>query len=151
MNSTAPAYKVFCLALVTDTPQDTPPGLEGVGVGSDGVPCVEAGASESELQLVYEGWLARHGFVAKVRRCRPVIIKVGTKGFLATECPRMLSGVKSSDVSSLGSPAIHDSSADVQQGTGLNAGGQDDEVDGAMWLQHEVVFKGLAQQTPGME
>jgi hypothetical protein len=48
-----------------------------------------------ELEEAYHGWLARHGFVPKMRRCRPIIINVGTRGFLASECPAYLSGIPS--------------------------------------------------------
>ena len=101
LDSTAPVYKVYCLALVsalttssgsdalTESRADPESSISVVGE-------IESkSTAEDQLREAYEGWLARHGFVAKMRRCRPVIISVGTKGFIHSECPECLSGVPS--------------------------------------------------------
>ena len=118
MNDIAPAYKVFCLALVAPT---------GEAPGGD-------------VQGAYAGWLARNGFVPKLRRCRPVIVTVGSKEFLATECPQHLSGLPPS-VSSLSDPAesLPMETLDNDQLVEMS-------VPEMLWLQHQTSIKGLQQQ-----
>ncbi len=129
MNSTAPAHKVYCLALVARTKPN---------------PAEPMHVSQGEIQEAYKGWLARHGFVSKMRRCRPVIINVGSKGFLATECPAQLSGVVHD-----ASVALPTQEVSVNQEMAMSMmwgdGGVREEA--GLWLQHEVAFKGLAQST----
>jgi hypothetical protein len=98
------------------------------------------GATEEQLQGAYHGWLMRHGFVPRMRRCRPVIINVGTKEFLASECPQMLSGITSSNSSGFS----------VQEPDDPRVGTDCRSVsDSLTWMQHEVAFKGLPQQETG--
>ena len=105
MDSTAPAYKVHCLALVassasTSSSSPTPESKSSAALGAGGPSGAGGQAGQvvcgaGGLEEAYHGWLARHGFVAKMRRCRPIIINVGTRGFLASECPAYLSGIPS--------------------------------------------------------
>jgi hypothetical protein len=96
------------------------------------------GMSNSLQDEVFEGWMTRYGFVPKMRRCRPIIISVGSKEFLSTECPEQLSGIESSaDV-----PMDAQKAMEMLWNHGHGVG------DGSVWLQHEVSFKGLPQEQP---
>jgi hypothetical protein len=123
-------------------------GAWGVGVGRGPV-----GVSDIGLQEAYQGWLARHGFVAKIRRCRPIIVNVGSKAFLANECPSQLSGVTLNVDAALATPGScgdHTSRAGIMCGDGGGGGGGIEDM-GGLWLQHQVAFKGLPQQPVGFD
>lgn len=122
-------------------------GVSGMGVGRGPV-----GLSDIGLQEAYQGWLARHGFVAKMRRCRPIIINVGSKAFLANDCPSQLSGVTLSVDTVPATPGSYCNHSIWSPGAVImcgNGGGEGSEDKGGLWLQHQVAFKGLPQQPVG--
>ena len=146
MDSTAPPYKVFCLALVAAMDECGDAALHKratAEVFSGLESCSALGASDGQLQDAYQGWLAKHGFTPRMRRCRPVIINVGTKSFLTSECPATLSGIASNtnDLSVCSSKEANV----LQAGASVNFVG-----DSMTWMQHGTAFKGLPQQDAGM-
>mmetsp|Transcript_24756 Transcript_24756/g.50233 ORF Transcript_24756/g.50233 Transcript_24756/m.50233 type:complete len:282 (+) Transcript_24756:189-1034(+) len=100
--------KTFVMALVAP------------GIGSPGnTDCL--GTEEADWR---EGWVARHGFSPKLKRCRPVGISVGPDPFCGEEFPTPLTGV-----------------GDQQ---GVSAGM------GLVWVQHGSFIRGLPHDASGI-
>ncbi|KAJ1493859.1 hypothetical protein T484DRAFT_1741671 [Baffinella frigidus] len=107
----------------------------------------DAGGGDTDTP---QSWMPKQSFTPKLRRCRPVLITVGTKGFCTQPCPTELAGVATSPEGGEG----HDGVRTLVQETGVvpetagGGGSQESEGESAFWwVQHAQVMRGLPRES----
>ena len=98
-------------------------------------------------------WMPKHSFSPKLRRCRPVLISVGTTGFLHLPCPTELAGVATS-VEGDGHDQVRtlvQETGVAQETTGVPGSQESGEEEGGesafWWVQHAQVIRGLPRES----
>lgn len=105
----------------------------GDGTGHVGMQLAE---DEESARGREGGWMPRHGFTPKLRKCKPVGVSVGSGSFCQAPFPTALAGPQAN-------AREEDPRSDMEL-MGVGDGG------GLVWLQHSAIVRGLPHDSGGL-